>query len=274
MTKFTKSPDDFQYMTNLAPRVVDKSNAAAQVLDDLRKQIQSGQYAKGARLPTEKALGVAYGVSGATVREALRGLASLHLVEVRHGSGSYVTADSGHLIALSLHSMIQLERVGVPEVLGVLGVLNAYAAELAAVHATAADVQAMQAALDQVADAASPECVARGLSDFLQRLAEASRNPLLVVLCKFLAGLQIGLAREIARGSLDQWRQTTAQLKGERQKLLDAIRKKDIEAAKQHARSYHERSLKVITALPQARSARLSQQALDNLLVSFTQRSA
>ena len=261
-------------MAYLAPRVVEKSNAAAQVLDNLRHHIQSGQYTKGAKLPTEKELGIAYGVSGATVREALRGLASLHLIEVRHGSGTYVTADSAQLLASSLHSMIQMERVGVPEVLGVLGVLNAYAAELAAQHATSADVQAMQAALDQVSSAATPDGVTQGLSDFLQGLAVASRNSLLVVLCQFLAGLQIGLAREIARGSLEQWRQTTAQLKGERQKLLDAIRNKDVEAARQHARSYHERSIQVITALPQARSARLSQEALDNLLVSFLQRSA
>ncbi len=184
-----------------------------------------------------------------------------------------MTADAGQLVAAWLHSMIQLERVGVPEVLGVLGALNGYAAELAAMHATPSQVQAMQAALDCVRNATSPEEVSQGLSGFLQGLAAASRNPLLEVLCKVLAGLQIGLASDIAQGSLAAWRHTTAQLEGDRQKLLDAIRKKNVPAAKRHARHYRERSLAVITALPQARSARLSQQALDNLLASFVQRS-
>ncbi len=255
-------------------RRVERGNAAEQVLHDLQGQILRGTLARGAKLPTEKRLAEAYGVSSATVREATRALVAMHLVEVRHGSGAYVIADAQQLIAMSLHSMIQIERVGVPDVLGVLGVLNAHAAELAARRASQTDVQAMRDALDRMASAESAQDVAAGLTDFLDRLAQASGNPLLAVLCRFLAGLQIGLAREIAKGSITRWRQTTGQLARERHKLVDAIAAHDVEAARQHARAYHERSMKVITALPEANAARLSTLAMDDLLPAFVRPSS
>jgi len=71
-----------------------RGNAAEHVHGDLRDAILSGQFAKGSRLPTEKQLAESYGVSGPTVREAIRGLTTARLIEVRHGSGAYVTADS------------------------------------------------------------------------------------------------------------------------------------------------------------------------------------
>ncbi len=68
--------------------------AYRQVADDLRGQIMRGAVAAGERLPSESELGIAFGVSRSTVREALRVLASEHLIETRRGvrGGSFVAA--------------------------------------------------------------------------------------------------------------------------------------------------------------------------------------
>ena len=58
----------------------------------LRDEITRGVYASGA-LPKEEALGERFGVSRITVRRALADLASLGLVERRHGLGTFVRAD-------------------------------------------------------------------------------------------------------------------------------------------------------------------------------------
>src|SRR6266853_2308771 len=87
-------------------RPVERGRVAEQILDDLRNQILDGTLSRGTKLPTERELAEAYGVSGATMREAIRALAAMRLVEVRHGSGAYVTADSGQIIAMSLNSML------------------------------------------------------------------------------------------------------------------------------------------------------------------------
>ncbi|AXE37658.1 GntR family transcriptional regulator [Acidipropionibacterium virtanenii] len=69
---------------------LDRRSVAIQVRDDLREKMRSGEFAAGAKLPSEPASARIYGVSRATVREAYRLLEQERLVEVRPGSGRYV----------------------------------------------------------------------------------------------------------------------------------------------------------------------------------------
>lgn len=229
-----------------------KPRAAERLVDDLRDRIQSGELPRGARLPTERELAQAYGVSGATVRESIRALTAMHMIEVRHGSGAYVTADAEQLIAQSLQSIIQLERLDVRESLGVLAALNAYGAELAATRATVQDVRELRHALDQLDRAETVAEAQASLERFLFGLAAASHNPLLAAICKFLSGLQIGMARQIAGDSAKVWRQTTGRLKQERRDVVEAIAQGDAVAARAQALAYHRRAVEVIDALVNA----------------------
>jgi GntR family transcriptional regulator len=61
-----------------------------QVQEDMQARIEAGEYSPGALLPTEAELRAIYGVSRATVREALRGLAQRGIVEKRQGVGTFV----------------------------------------------------------------------------------------------------------------------------------------------------------------------------------------
>jgi GntR family transcriptional repressor for pyruvate dehydrogenase complex len=61
------------------------------VAERLSEMIASGQYAIGERLPAERELSIAHKVSRATVREAIIALELAGLVEVKMGSGVYVT---------------------------------------------------------------------------------------------------------------------------------------------------------------------------------------
>ncbi|KLU24748.1 hypothetical protein EOS_18165 [Caballeronia mineralivorans PML1(12)] len=250
-------------------RRIDRGNVTDRVLDDLSQRILSRQFVHGQKLPAERELVEEYGVSVATIREAIRGLSSAGLVEVKHGKGAYVTVRADELIANSLRSTIQLERIGIAQVLGVHGALNTYAAELAAARATEQEVDTMQQALVAVDQAVSPEEIADGLTRFLNALVTASGNPLLVALCRFLASMQIGLAREIQGKRFEAWRKTAGRLSKERQRIVDAIRAGDVEGARAAARAYHERSLKVITALPNAAGPLISDPAISMLFTSL-----
>ncbi|WP_432258379.1 FadR/GntR family transcriptional regulator [Cupriavidus sp. TMH.W2] len=234
---------------------IDRGKAAEQLLDDLREQILSGQLARGAKLPTEKQLAEAYGVSGPTVREAIRGLTTACLVEVRHGSGAYVTAEADQLIAVSLRSMIQMERIGLRQVLGVLGALVEYAAGLAAELSTADDVRTMQQIVQDITQAKDAVGITSGLTQFVDALGRASGNPLVAALCKFLVGVQVGLAAHLLRSSPASLRKTAGRLAKERQELVDAIATRDPEAARAAARAYQQRALKTMLALPNADTA-------------------
>jgi GntR family transcriptional repressor for pyruvate dehydrogenase complex len=63
-----------------------------QVRDQLRELVFSGAFGPGEKLPSERELTEALGVSRTAVREALHGLAAIGLVTVRHGAGAFVAA--------------------------------------------------------------------------------------------------------------------------------------------------------------------------------------
>jgi GntR family transcriptional repressor for pyruvate dehydrogenase complex len=170
--------------------------------------------------------------------------------------------------------MIQLERIGVPDLLGVLNALNAYAAELAAVHATKADVASMRESLDVISKTSDPEEIAEALTRFLSVLSESGGNPLLAALCRFLARIQIGLARQSSGQSLESWRKTTTKLTKARKGLVDAIEARDRDAARAAARIYGEQSRDVITASPSVKTALMGAPAMAELLASLLEHKA
>jgi GntR family transcriptional repressor for pyruvate dehydrogenase complex len=63
------------------------------VVRQIAALIRTGELRSGERLPTERELGSAFGVSRGVVREAIKVLGALGLVEARQGSGIYVLSD-------------------------------------------------------------------------------------------------------------------------------------------------------------------------------------
>jgi GntR family galactonate operon transcriptional repressor len=65
---------------------------ATAVVSDLAERIVAGEFAVGAPLPGEPVLGDRFGVSRITIREAVKALEAMRLVEVRQGAGTSVRA--------------------------------------------------------------------------------------------------------------------------------------------------------------------------------------
>ncbi len=127
---------------------------AYQVLaDDLRAQITSGRLRAGDRLPTEPQLCLRSGLSRSTVREALRLLASQHLIVTTRGvtGGSFVSHPRPDQLAEALSTGVQLmisnAAVGAAELFEMRRLLEVPAAELAAQRRTRPHLAALSAAM-------------------------------------------------------------------------------------------------------------------------------
>ena len=66
------------------------TNGAARVFDFFREALLSGRFRPGDRLPAERELAQQLGVGRPLLREAMRSLAMLGLLDIRHGSGAFV----------------------------------------------------------------------------------------------------------------------------------------------------------------------------------------
>ena len=80
------------------------SNLGRELAEKMRARVIGGEFPAGARLPSETAISEAYGVSRVTVRTAIKLLESQGLVNVRHGSGTYV-ADFGGQVRTGLQEL-------------------------------------------------------------------------------------------------------------------------------------------------------------------------
>src|SRR5512145_667952 len=116
-----------------------------QIADQLAALIEGGEYAPGQRLPPERDLAKQLGVSRPSVREALIALEVEGFVEVRMGSGVYVTdrragpSAGGHAAEAGPFELIRARWV-----------IESECAALAARNATKAQVKAIEEALDRM----------------------------------------------------------------------------------------------------------------------------
>lgn len=100
------------------PGLIDQASPVPvfiQVEQDIRRQILSGAYKSGDRLPRETELAKIYGISRMTVRHALEGLANAKLIRRAHGVGTTVISPPAPLVfnlGLMVSFSDQLRRQG------------------------------------------------------------------------------------------------------------------------------------------------------------------
>ncbi|WP_458319024.1 FadR/GntR family transcriptional regulator [Mycolicibacterium brisbanense] len=210
------------------------------VVERLREEIRAGSWAIGSKIPTEAKLVAAYGVSRTSVREAVRSLVQLGLLETRQGDGTYVVAED-EVAAVLQHA---IDAAAENEVIVVRRALDVLAAREAANNRSAEDIENLRAAL-AARRAAVAEGDPRAFIDhdvaFHLGVARASKNSLLFGLYQsFEKSLRDSVARANCFAVVDDPHGTV------HDDLLSAIERRDPAAATQAATNVlddHERQL-------------------------------
>jgi len=155
---------------------VPRSSVPDEVFLRLRDAILSGQYAAGERLPAQRALAADLQVNMASVREALKRLEQLRLVDVRHGEATRVLdwRHSGGLEALAVLGVMDAEvAVALFEARRVLLVESA---RLAAERRTDAQAQTLVELAAAMGVARDDETALLADWAFMAALVEATGN--------------------------------------------------------------------------------------------------
>lgn len=118
------------------------------VTEELQRQIASGGLAPGARLPTEQQMVMQFGVSRTVIREAISTLRANGLVDVRQGSGVFVSG-GGAKRAPAIFSDDLASLTSALELLEVRAPLEIEAAGIAAMRRSVAQELAIQSALER-----------------------------------------------------------------------------------------------------------------------------
>jgi DNA-binding FadR family transcriptional regulator len=213
--------------------------AYEQVADQMRELILAGDLAPGEQLPNEQTLANDFGVSRATVREALRVLSTQSLLRTAKGAGgsSYVTRPSVDHISEFLCSNIgllsQSQGVTLEEFLEAREYLEVPAARLAAVRRSEEGVQQLAAAIPEHPATLDIQEQCSYSKDFHSLIVQLSANTLLEIATQpVFSVLQHNLARSTLGNAVHQ------HINDDHRKILDAIRNADPDSA-EHAMREH-----------------------------------
>jgi GntR family transcriptional repressor for pyruvate dehydrogenase complex len=231
-------------MPTLKP--VSRVTLGEQVASQLSNQIAEGRWKPGEKLPSEAELCFALNIGRSTLREALKSLAFVGMVQMRPGEGTFVLDGSRHLMdRIMTRGLLktdkELQDVGETRLL-----IEGEIAALAAVRADERDIEQLDALLDEMKRSLSGE--GRDFVDldveFHMAIAQSAKNQMLYELLSPI------------RGVLKEWIGKSQQVPGvqlnahkHHGRILAAIRSHEPEKAKQEMRLHLQSCEKVLTLL-------------------------
>jgi DNA-binding FadR family transcriptional regulator len=209
---------------------LDRSSLPDQVFHRLAADVLSGRYAPGERLPTQRALAASLGVNMASVREGIKRLEQLRLVDVRQGDAMRVRDWRAHggldVLVHALGGGAALDREVMRSVMEGRRLLLADAARLAAEHRDDEQAALLARLAAEVAAADGDEAAQGADFAFFATLIAASGNLVLLLVANSI--------RELYFARLEEFRalvRDRAALAGLYASAAEAVAAGDAEAA-------------------------------------------
>ncbi|KQW08575.1 GntR family transcriptional regulator [Leifsonia sp. Root4] len=201
----------------------------------IEERILDGRLKAGDHLPSERDLAVSLGVSRPSLRESLRVLEALGVVEIRRGGGSdggaVLLSTPGDGMVNLLKLQIALAHFNWDDVLETRLSLEVWSVEEAAYRSNADDHRELLAILDQMDDPGIDSSEFNRLdAAFHMRIAESTGNALTA---HFMGSLRTAIHRQMVQmyAELEDWHETAKTVRAEHREILQAIIQRDGQAA-------------------------------------------
>jgi len=239
----------------VALRIVKRQGVHEGIVSQLRQLVTGGRFKPGDQLPSERELAEKLRVSRASVREAIRALESLGLVEIRIGAGTYV-ASPVHTLLSPLASVTLQQRDVLLDIFEARKTIEPEIAAFAAKRAGPEEIQRMEEILaEQERQIAAGDTGVEADTAFHALLAQAAKNKVFLKLNESI----VDSLYETRERSLTVGGRPARSLQGHHE-ILGAIRARDAAKARQamlaHLRAIEENVLPPRGAHPERRTRR------------------
>jgi GntR family transcriptional regulator, transcriptional repressor for pyruvate dehydrogenase complex len=205
----------------------ERRSISEQVANRIIEMIKSGNLKAGDRLPTEQQMGIAFGISRPPLREALKALTLMGMLESRQGGRYMVTDLSPSRLVAPFNVMLSVGDYDVNEHFEARGAVELTIVRLATVRATTEERQRI---LKHAVDGRKflDDSVAFRLLDieFHRSLSDAAKNRLLSAVAQGLYDIGLDVRR-----AASQVRSNVQKSVEQHIELAEAIMRGDIEAA-------------------------------------------
>jgi GntR family transcriptional repressor for pyruvate dehydrogenase complex len=210
-------------------RRVNKISISEEIAQQILDLISSGHLAPGQRLPSERELCKTFGAARSSLREALRCLSIIGVLNARVGEGTSVASDGGKFLGKIMEWRLITERHDIENLLEVRISLEGTAAADMALRGTEADIARLRDLLSQLKASVKDHHNFAALDlEFHITIAKASGNSLLFDLVSMIRGqLAGGLSKVLLLPNAIplSFKEHTAIFKAIEQRNADASRK-------------------------------------------------
>jgi GntR family transcriptional repressor for pyruvate dehydrogenase complex len=218
---------------------IKRAGVKDQVFEQLRDRIMEQTWPPGARIPSENALAEVLGVSRVSIREALHMLASLGLLETRHGGGTYVREYTGEIFLNPLLPVLVLDKPDILHVLEYRKIMEKGIVSLVMKRAGSAEIEELESAYQAMVEHKNDSrAFAEADLSFHLVVAKATGNPVIMkvntVITDILKVSMYGIVESLGpRDGLYYHR-----------KILDAIKARDGALAETLMEEHIERTIR------------------------------
>jgi DNA-binding FadR family transcriptional regulator len=235
-------------------KAIKQFRISEEVLSQLKESILLGKFKSGEKLPSERELTEEFQVSRGVIREAIRALEITGFVVLRQGpaGGAFVTDLSFEHVGNAFLDLFLANKVSIPELANVRYFIEPEVARLAALNATEEDKKRLiEAQETEFLTGASGADRINQFQKVHHVIAESCRNHFYEAISKSMLRLTFEVVEAVNpdHGALH--------MPGEHKPIIDAILKKDAEAAcsamKTHMKKFCKSLLEMETAYRQRR---------------------
>ena len=183
--------------------VAKSKKATAVIIDQVRFAILQNHLQPGDRLSSEKEMSESFGVSRQTVRESLRALENMGLVEIRQGvsGGAYIRAMPLSMLQESFLNFLHFKELSPKHLSEVRQGIEPFTARLAAMHRTEDDLAKLEALLeeaDRALERGEPKHVVRAHeAKFHLCIASITDNPVLSLFTSIISNILGGMRNKL-----------------------------------------------------------------------------
>jgi DNA-binding FadR family transcriptional regulator len=203
-----------------------------EAIEKIKAMIVSGDLRAGDRLPREADLAAELGLSRSSLREAVRALSLVNILDVRRGDGTYVTSLEPAVLLEALSFITDFHRdASVLEFLQVRRILEPAATAMAAERIDAAEIRELRDLLDRLGPSPGVDELVASDLEFHRRIAASSGNS---VLCSLLETLSAPTTRARVWRGLTQSGAVSRTL-AEHRAILDALEQREPDLARSWA---------------------------------------
>lgn len=194
----------------------------------IKEMIISGELNPGDRLPPEKELSERLGLSRSSMREAVKALEVIRVLDVRRGDGTYVTSLEPRLLLEAMSFVVDLhDDSSILELFAVRRILEPAAVALASGRMTGDDIRALRAKIESVDNATDVEGLVAHDLEFHGAIVATAGNSYLTSLIESLSSNTV--RARIWRGLTQE--NSVGRTLAEHRAIVDALERGDSDLA-------------------------------------------